>query len=356
LSSEFLGFEFRFRKSQAVEGLRIRLKKSGYRAANSKLRTRNSKLLCCNAKLSRVSDQSSDHASENQRLQNELAECRRELQRYRTWAPPGDTYSPIPSLAEVGDREKLIYAVPREIPGLDLNEAGQLRLFDQLREYYPDQPFPEEKTAGRRYWFRNPAYSYSDAVLLYCLIRHLRPRRIIEVGSGYSSCAILDTNELFFDDSIDCTFIEPAPQLLRSLLRAGDLEKIHLREQRLQEIEGAIFAQLQANDILFVDSSHVSKIDSDVNHLFFRILPLLESGVFIHFHDIFYPFEYPLEWVYEGRAWNETYLLRAFLQYNREFQIQLFNTFIDCFHKEKYFGDMPLVEKNPGGSIWLKKL
>jgi predicted O-methyltransferase YrrM len=250
----------------------------------------------------------------------------------------------------------VIYAVPREMPGLDLNEAGQLGLFEQLLQFYPEQPFPAEKTADRRYWFKNPAYSYSDAILLYCLIRYLRPRKIIEVGSGYSSCAILDTNELFFADSIECMFIEPEPQLLRSLLRARDLERIRLREQRLQEIEGDLFAQLQANDILFIDSSHVSKIDSDVNHIFFRILPLLKSGVFIHFHDIFYPFEYPLAWVYEGRAWNETYLLRAFLQYNRQFQIQLFNTFIDWFHKDKYFRDMPLVEKNTGGSIWLKKL
>ena len=303
-----------------------------------------------------MSEQSSNHAVELERLRNELAECRRELDLYRTWSPPGHPHSPIPSLAEVKDREKLIYAVPRVMPGLDLNEAGQLRLFDELRTFYPEQPFPDQKTADRRYWLQNPAYSYSDAILLYCLMRYLQPRRIIEVGSGYSSCAILDTNELFFDDSIECTFIEPAPQLLRSLLRTGDLERIELREQPLQEIEEDLFGQLQANDILFIDSSHVCKIDSDVNHIFFRILPLLKSGVFIHFHDIFYPFEYPLDWVYEGRAWNETYLLRAFLQYNQQFQIQLFNTFIDWFHKEKYFHDMPLVRKNTGGSIWLKKL
>ena len=79
----------------------------------------------------------------------------------------------------------------------------------KLREFYDEQPFSAQKTAGRRYWFENPAYSYSDAILLYCMMRHLRPRRIIEVGAGYSSGAILDTNELFFDNSIECTFIEP---------------------------------------------------------------------------------------------------------------------------------------------------
>ncbi|MCU1264678.1 MAG: hypothetical protein JWM21_996 [Acidobacteria bacterium] len=296
-----------------------------------------------------------EHPSEIEHLRAELEECKRELERYRMWAPPGDVLSPIPARDQVLRREKEIYTVPHEMPGLDLNEEGQLQLFDQLREFYNEQPFNARKTADRRYWFENPAYSYADAILLYCMIRHLRPRRIIEVGSGYSSAAILDTNELFFGNSIDCTFIEPQPQLLRLLLRDGDAEKITLLERPLQEVASDVFAQLQANDILFIDSSHVAKIDSDVNHIFFRILPLLAGGVFIHFHDIFYPFEYPLEWVYEGRAWNETYLLRAFLQYNDRFQIQLFNTFIDWFHKEKYFREMPLVQKNTGGSIWLKK-
>jgi predicted O-methyltransferase YrrM len=297
-----------------------------------------------------------DHSSEAERLQTELKECRRELERYRTWVPPGDVLSPIPSLDQVKLREKEIYAVPREMPGLELNEKGQLRLFDKLCEFYKEQPFSAQQIASRRYWFENPAYSYSDAILLYCMMQHLRPRRIIEVGAGYSSAAILDTNELFFENSIQCTFIEPQPQLLHSLLKADDAERITLFEEPLQQVASEVFGELQANDILFIDSSHVAKTDSDVNHIFFRILPLLESGVFIHFHDIFYPFEYPLDWVYEGRAWNEAYLLRAFLQYNRQFEIQLFNTFIDWFHKEKYFRAMPLVKKNTGGSIWLKKL
>jgi hypothetical protein len=297
-----------------------------------------------------------DRELEIERLRSELEECKHELERYRTWVPPGHVLSPIPSREQVKLRERQIYAVPREMPGLDLNEEGQLRLFDQLREFYKDQPFSAEKTAGRRYWFDNPAYSYSDAILLYCMMRHLRPRRVIEVGAGHSSCAILDTNELFFENSIDCTFIEPAPQLLRSLLTKQDLERITLVEKELQEVDSKIFAALQAGDILLIDSSHVAKIDSDVNHIFFRILPLLNSGVYIHFHDIFYPFEYPLDWIYEGRAWNETYLLRAFLQYNQQFEIQLFNTFIDWFHKEKYFREMPLVQKNTGGSIWLRRM
>lgn len=296
-----------------------------------------------------------DLESENQRLQAELAECQRLLELYRTWAPPGDALSPIPSLEEVKRREKQIYAVPREMPGLDLNEEGQLRLFEKLLQFYGEQPFRAHRAEDRRYWFENPAYSYADAILLYCMMRHVRPRRIIEVGAGYSSGAILDTNELFFDDSIECTFIEPDAQLLRSILRKQDWDRITLLETTLQEVDSRVFAELESNDILFIDSSHVAKTDSDVNHIFFRILPVLNQGVYIHFHDIFYPFEYPRDWAYQGRAWNEAYLLRAFLLYNQQFKIQLFNTFIDCFHKEEYFRGMPLVEKNTGGGIWLRK-
>jgi predicted O-methyltransferase YrrM len=278
------------------------------------------------------------------------------LDLYRTWVPPGHELSPIPDLAEVKLREQQIYEVSRETPGIDLNEAGQLELFDKLREFYAEQPFPETQTADRRYWFRNPAYSYADAILLYCMIRYLRPQRIIEVGSGYSSAAMLDTNEIFFSHAIECTFIDPHAGLLRSLLKDQDLERIKLIEEKVQDVDEQQFSRLAANDILFIDSSHVAKIGSDVNHIFFRLLPLLSSGVYIHFHDIFYPFEYPLDWVYEGRAWNEVYLLRAFLQYNRRFQIQLSNTFIDWFHKQKYFREMPLVQKNTGGGIWIKRV
>lgn len=297
-----------------------------------------------------------DDQSEIEKLSAELRQCRSELERYRTWVPPGDVLSPIHSNAEVRAREKEIYAVPRSMPGIELNEAAQLRLFDGLRQFYPEQPFTAQISPERRYWFENPAYSYADAVLLYCMMRHLRPRRIIEVGSGYSSAAMLDVDEVFFAGSIQFTFIDPETQLLRSLMKPPDVDRVRILETPVQEVDLTVFTNLEAGDFLFVDSSHVSKVGSDVNHIFFNVLPALPSGVFVHFHDVFYPFEYPLDWVYEGRAWNETYLLRAFLQYNNQFEIQFFNTFIDWFHKEKYFGEMPLVEKNTGGSIWLKKL
>jgi hypothetical protein len=104
-----------------------------------------------------------------------------------------------------------------------------------------------------------------------------------------------------------------------------------------------------------VDSSHVVKIGSDVAHIIFEILPRLKPGVIVHFHDVFYSFEYPKEWVKEGRAWNEDYFLRAFLQYNSVFQILYFNSFMGQFYQNELERKMPLCLRNTGGSLWMKK-
>lgn len=274
----------------------------------------------------------------------------------RQFVPPGHFYSPIPNLEDVAAREQAIFhRIPRTVPGIDLNEAEQLALFDSFREYYRELPFADRKTRDLRFFYDNPAYSYSDAIFLYCMIRYARPKRIIEVGSGYSSCVSLDTNELFFDNRISCAFVEPYPQLLESLLKGDDKGRIKIIPRPLQEVDISLFSSLSPDDILFVDSTHVAKVGSDVNYLFFEILPSLAAGVYVHFHDIFYPFEYPREWIFEGRAWNENYMLRSFLEYNSAFKIVFFNTFLEHFHEARFAAEMPLCLKNKGGSIWLKK-
>lgn len=232
----------------------------------------------------------------------------------------------------------------------------QLELFNNLKTYYQKLPFDIKKKDGLRYFLDNNAFVYCDGIILYCMVRHLQPKRIIEVGSGYSSCLILDTNKLYFNNEIQCTFIEPYPQLLLSLINVKEKVNFEIIQKNLQDIELGKFMELSAGDILFIDSTHVSKVNSDVNYIFSKILPSLKSCVFIHFHDIYYPFEYPKEWFYEGRAWNEAYVLRAFLQYNNAFKIIFFNSLMGHFYKNKFDDEMPLCVKNFGGSIWLKKL
>jgi hypothetical protein len=283
----------------------------------------------------------------------------RELEQYRQEqaCPPGHYYSPLPSREEVRAREQAIWGpVPRSLPGIDLNEEGQLALLEELRAYYPEMPFGEEPRPGLRYSFANVWFGHPDAVALYCMLRHLKPRRVIEVGSGHSSAVILDTNDLFFGGRIACTFIDPEPARLLSLLKGGDRGRHTLIPARVQDVDPGLFGQLAANDVLFVDSSHVAKVGSDVNRVLFSVLPALARDVSVHFHDVIYPFEYPKEWVYEGVAWNESYLVRAFLQYNAAFRVQFFTSFLAHFHRGLFARDMPLCLKSPSQSLWLKKV
>jgi predicted O-methyltransferase YrrM len=271
--------------------------------------------------------------------------------------PPGHFYSPIPSIKDIKNKEAIIWGrTPANLPGIELYEESQLELFKEFQELYKELPFGAERLADSRYFYDNPNYSYSDAIFTFCMIRKLKPKRIVEVGSGYSSCLMMDINEKFFGNQIKITCVEPYPELLYSLLLNGDRDTQLIIPQSLQDTDLGLFTSLASNDILFIDSTHVSKISSDVNYLLFQILPALSPNVYVHFHDIFYPFEYPKEWVYEGRAWNENYILRAFLQYNSSFRIVFFGSFFQHFHREEFAKYMPLCMKNLGGSIWIKKV
>jgi len=290
-------------------------------------------------------------------LKDKIIRLQIENEQLNTWVPPGHYYSPIPSIQEVKLNEKEIFSnITKEVPGVDLNEAEQLALFHKFKQYYKELPFEPHKKEGLRYFFENPAYSYSDAIFLYCMIRYAKPKKIVEVGSGYSSCLTLDTNELFFNNQISCSFIEPYPELLYSLIKYSDRDIIEVIAKKLQDVEIDKFSTLSAGDLLFIDSTHVSKVNSDVNYVFSKILPHIKPGVYIHFHDIFYPFEYPKEWIYEGRAWNECYMLKAFLQYNERFKIVFFNTFLEKYYEDMFLAEMPLCMRNLGGSIWIKKI
>ena len=269
--------------------------------------------------------------------------------------PHGHYHSPIPSKEEILKKEHQIFKIrKKEINGIELNEKEQFALLEEIKKYYNEIPFEDYENNKTRYYFDNSWYSYSDAIFLYSIMRHFQPNKIIEVGSGFSSAAILDINELFLKNKTKCYFIEPCPQRLLSLLNENDKKNHKIISCCIQNVKLEFFKQLKENDILFIDTSHVSKTGSDVNYLLFDVLPNLNSGVLIHFHDIFYPFEYPKKWVLEGRAWNECYILRAFLEYNSKFKIIFFNTFLEYYYEGWFRQNMPLCLKNKGGSIWLR--
>lgn len=272
-----------------------------------------------------------------------------------TFASPGHFYSPLPNIKDI----KRVYSKidKSQYPmGIDINDDKQIALLKQFQTYVSKVPFGEGfKKNNTRYFFNgNEWYSYGDAIILFCMINYFRPNRFIEVGSGYSSLVTLDTCELL-NLKTEITFIEPFPDLILRLLSDKDNpEKIILRKE-VQTVDLSFFDDLNNGDILFIDSSHVVKFASDVLFIITEVLPHLKPGVIIHFHDIFWPFEYPLEWLEQGIAWNEAYFLKLLLMDNKNYEILYFNDYMGQLHKDLVEQCMPIVLKNFGCGIWLKK-
>jgi hypothetical protein len=269
------------------------------------------------------------------------------------WWPAGHFYSPLPDLEEVRRRQSVLFGPPpARLPGIDLREQAQLSLLSELAAFADEQPWGDEARRGLLYRFDNPNFRHGEALALYGMLRRLRPRRIVEIGSGWSSCAMLDVNSRYLSGHTECVFVEPHPQLL-SELTAG--KRLDIRATPVQDVELSLFTDLRDGDVLFIDSSHVAKVGSDVNHLVHEVLPRLQPGVVVHVHDVPYPFEYPIEWVMEGRVWNEAYLLRAFLSFNTAYQIELFLSYLAIHHREALAVALPLALRSPGSSLWLKR-
>jgi predicted O-methyltransferase YrrM len=292
-----------------------------------------------------------------------LALLRSRNKQFLRFAPPGHFYSPIPDIGLLGPASApAVDAVVDAIPGVCLNDEAQVDLLARFAEQYAEMPFPERPGEDCRYHLDNEFFSFGDGVVLYSMMRVFEPRRIVEIGSGFSSAAMLEIDERFFGAALDLTFIDPYPQRLMSLLSDTDTTRCKVVAEPVQDVPVEVYSELKAGDFLFIDSSHVAKASSDVLHLLFQVLPLLQEGVIVHVHDILWPFDYPTGWLRQGRAWNEAYLLRAFLQYNDAFEILYFNSYMADKHAELVERVMPLVMRVPtagntvgNSSIWLRK-
>ncbi|MEV7908477.1 class I SAM-dependent methyltransferase, partial [Streptomyces anulatus] len=242
------------------------------------------------------------------------------------WMPPGHFYSPITAATDVkralnwkrtpgGDR----------IPGVDLREAEQIALATGLAEEL-GRPFEGPRyTARQTEWF-----CAADAAVYRSMLRRHRPRRVMEIGSGFSTAVALDT----LAPSVELTCVEPYPDRLLGLLRPEDAERLTLLRSQVQEVPLDAYARLEAGDVLFIDSTHVAKAGSDVLWLFLQVLPRLAPGVVVHVHDVFWPFDYPDKWLREGRDWTEAYFLHAFLVGNSGYEILLFSSWLWREHPE----------------------
>ena len=288
-------------------------------------------------------------------LEESIAKARGGRQ-IKLFVPSGHYYSPVVDPESVQDLFLSAEADPL-IGGVDLNVKGQLDLWVAMLPFLRDVPFPEQQTESYRYFHGNNWYGLGDAAIYFALIRLLKPRRIVEVGSGFSSAVALDTSDHFLNGEIKFTFVDPHPERLHALLGTYEASKVNVLTRAVQNVSLDEFSCLDAGDLLFIDSTHVMKTGSDVNFELFHVLPRLKPGVVIHFHDTFWPFEYPREWALDdNRSWNELYALRAFLMHNSDYQILFFNHYFAKVHRDQVVADCPRLGQGLGGGLWLKKL
>jgi len=271
------------------------------------------------------------------------------------YSPPGDYDSPMYSPREaIHESEALIRSTAGR-DGVDLNMGEQLARLQGWVSWVSEFDWTGSSHPDRRY-HRDSWFDIPDAFALYCIMREFLPRRIVEVGSGFSSALMLDVCDQFLDAESRFTFVEPYPDRLERLLRPDDVNRHSVRVEMVQNSPLDLVDHLQANDIFFIDSSHVLKCGGDLSFIFFQYLPRLRPGVIVHFHDIFWPFEYLLEWREIGRPWNELYVLRTFLQFNRDYEILFFGDYMVQEHRKLVEQSAPLLLGNSRpGSIWLRR-
>jgi predicted O-methyltransferase YrrM len=271
---------------------------------------------------------------------------------------PGHFYSPVVNLDELEARQDQIWAADRSLPGIDLNTAKQQAFLGPLETAARQIPFAEHPNqSGFRYYFDNKTYAHADGLVLFSILMEFRPKRVIEVGSGFSSALMLDTNDKFLNNSIHFTFIEPNPDMaLNSLLRKEDYKNADVKKALVQQVAPEIYRTLGENDVLLIDNSHVAKTGSDVTYVMTEILPRLNKGVLVHIHDIFFPFEYPKDWLLDLKLnWNEIYMVHNFLLFNDHFEIIFFSDQMYQQMSSEYRSRIPLFFKDRPGSLWLRK-
>ena len=274
--------------------------------------------------------------------------------------PPTHYYSPLPDLPSV-KRNLARWYKQSDSPGIDWNLQEQLKLAESIAHYDCEAntlpPFDQVTQGGY-----GPGYGEVEAHLLYMILRYLKPSRYIEVGSGvstvYAQYALRANRER---DGVESNMmcVEPYPNdTLRELVsRQG----VRLRECEVQDIEFSAFQKLAANDVLFIDTSHVSKKDSDVDFLYLEVLPRLQKGVVIHIHDMPFPMpaiprESPMFDTYI--FWNESALVKAFLMYNTAFQIIMCQSYLHQLQPEvlKRLVSIYKPHSHFPSSLWLRRV
>ena len=213
---------------------------------------------------------------------------------------------------------------PRNLPGIRIDTDRCIGFLDRMAPYAQElRGLPENEQPGAGFWFKNGYYEDFDAASLYCMVRSLKPKRIVEAGSGFSSRIISMAARKNREEGspVRCIFIEPfldggARRRLSTKLEGELLEK------RVEDMPLSFFKELQAGDLLFFDTSHIIKAQSDCCYEQLQIIPSLTAGCYVHVHDVFTPYDYSEEWLLDKqRPYNEQYGLECLLSENGRMEV-----------------------------------
>jgi hypothetical protein len=267
---------------------------------------------------------------------------------------PVHYYSPVPDTNAI-DNFSWTERFDRT-PGWDLGEQKQLELLEALAMFGSELEELRNATEGTdlsAFDWSNPAFNQTDAALYYSMIRRFRPKQIIEVGAGHSTRIAAKACLRFLPDKVALEAIEPYPP---AHLSCGITGLSRLSAIPVQAVEISRFKSLEANDILFIDSSHVCRIGSDVNYLFGQVLPQLARGVIVHLHDIFLPWNLPADWVInKGIFWNEQYILLAWLHGNTDYEVLLASHFLGRVYDGHLRRAFRFLHSPGGSSFWIRR-
>lgn len=248
------------------------------------------------------------------------------------------------------------FSQDRNLKGINWNISEQLEVLKTFTFSEELVDIPQKKQEPLKFHLNNGAFESGDAEYWYQIIRKIKPKRIFEVGSGNSTLMAINALQKNHAEDPNYKFehicIEPYEMLW--LEEAG----ISVVRKKVEEVELSFFSQLQENDILFIDSSHIIRPQGDVLFEYLELLPSLNIGVIVHIHDIFSPKNYLKQWLQdEVLLWNEQYLLEAFLSHNSSWKIIGALNYLHHNHYEKFKSVAPfLVPEREPGSFYIQKI
>jgi hypothetical protein len=271
-------------------------------------------------------------------------------------------YCPIP---RVPPPASAVWTRASDLVGITLDIPAQIAFLESTLAPYLGEFRPPLEPTGRDGTFHllNGYYQVGDAEVLWAMIRHAKPRRLIEVGAGYSTLVSAAACQANIAEGHPAEFvsIDPAP---RARLDPSPSGLTRIERRSVTSVPMERFQELERGDILFVDSSHVIRLGSDVNFLVLEVLPRLAPGVLVHLHDVFLPHEYPRSWLDQGTYPTEQYLVQAYLVDNPTYEILFAASAVDRFAGDRFAAAVPSLRIRgslpPGttvgpSALWLRR-